>query len=119
MINIPDRFYLDQEEPNQSCLLALRSIILRQDIHISETLKWGMPCFSYKKKIFCYLSVDRKTHQPYILMAEGRYLQHPLLEMGDRTRMKILRVDANEDLPLTTIEEVLQEGLGLYRDGVV
>jgi len=52
-------------------------------------------------------------------MAEGRYLEHPLLEKGDRTRMKILRVEANEDLPLATIEGVLKEGLGLYGDGVV
>jgi hypothetical protein len=37
-------YYLDKEEPNKSCLLALRSIILDQDKDITETQKWGMPC---------------------------------------------------------------------------
>ncbi|MGO1672224.1 MAG: DUF1801 domain-containing protein [Sphingobacterium sp.] len=40
-------FYLDKEEPNKSCLLALRDIILNQDTAIAETRKWGMPCFCY------------------------------------------------------------------------
>ncbi|MET4082075.1 hypothetical protein ABIB40_002031 [Pedobacter sp. UYP30] len=36
-------FYLDKNEPNKSCLLALRGIILNQDTNITETQKWGMP----------------------------------------------------------------------------
>lgn len=48
-------YYLNKEEPNKSCLFALRNIILNQDTNITETQKWGMPCFCYKKKIFCYL----------------------------------------------------------------
>jgi hypothetical protein len=54
-------FYLKKEEPNKSCLLALRSIILDQDNNITETQKWGMPCFCYKKKMLCYLWTDKKT----------------------------------------------------------
>ena len=59
-----DNYYLKKEEPNKSCLLALRNIILKQDINITETQKWGMPCFCYKKKMFCYLWTDKKTDEP-------------------------------------------------------
>jgi len=114
-----DHYYLNQDEPNKSCLLALRSIILKQDPQVSETRKWGMPCFCYGKKMFCYLWTDKNTHEPYLLMVEGKHLQHPDLEEGSRSRMKILRIDPNADLPINTIELILQTALDLYRNGII
>jgi hypothetical protein len=112
-------YYLNKEEPNKSCLLALRRIILDQDPNVTETQKYGMPCFCYKKKMFCYLWTDKKTDEPYILMVEGKYLDHPKLEVGDRSRMKIFRVNASKNLPVKTIETILQKALDLYRKGVI
>lgn len=119
MVEQLHNYYLNKAEPNRSCLLALRSIILEQDINVIETQKWGMPCFCYKKKMFCYLWTDKKTDEPYIIMVEGKYLDHPKLEEGDRSRMKIFRVDPNKDLPIKTIERILQTALDLYKSGVI
>ncbi len=113
------KFYLSKEEPNKSCLLALRKIILDQDPSITETQKWGMPCFCYKKKMFCYLWTDKKTQEPYILMVEGKYLDHPALEEGDRKKMKIFRVDPQKDLPIETIGAILRKALELYTTGKI
>lgn len=112
-------YYLTKEEPHKSCLLALQRIILKQDNNITETRKWGMPCFCYKKKMFCYLWTDKKTNEPYILMVEGKYLDDPELEAGDRSRMKIFRVNPDKDLPIKTIENLLQKALNLYRKGTI
>lgn len=112
-------YYLKKEEPNKSCLLALRQIILNQDTHITETQKWGMPCFCFKKKIFCYLWTDKKTEEPYMLLAGGKYIDHPSLEEGQRKRMKILRVNPNQDLPIETINSILQIALDLYKNGTI
>lgn len=119
MLEELQHYYLDKTEPNKSCLLTLRSLILEQDPDITETRKYGMPCFCYKKKVFCYLWTDKKTDQPYILMAEGKYLDHPELEEGSRSRMKIFRVNPDNDLPVETIETLLQKALDLYRTGVI
>ncbi|MNL36222.1 hypothetical protein D3C87_1582920 [compost metagenome] len=119
MLKELDSYYLNKDEPNRSCLLALRSIILDQDTNITETQKWGMPCFCYKKKMFCYLWTDKKTDHPYVLMVEGKYLDYPELEKGDRSRMKIFRVNPNIDLPVMTIESILQKALDLYRKGII
>ena len=119
MLEQLDYYYLNKEEPTKSCLLALRSIILSQDTNITETRKWGMPCFCFKKKMFCYLWTDKKTEEPYMLMVEGAYLNHPKLEAGDRSRMKILRINPNKDLPLKTIKSILQKALDLYRNGKI
>ncbi len=109
--------YLDFPEPQQSALLALRGIILAFDENISETVKYGMPCFLYKKNILCYCWADKKTGEPYILMAEGNYLEHPLLEKGDRARMKMLRIHPEADIPVKTVREVLSRAIDLYRKG--
>jgi hypothetical protein len=52
-------------------------------------------------------------------MVEGVKLTHPELEQGDRKRMKIFRVDPNKDIPLKTVEAILNEALGLYRSGKI
>lgn len=114
-----ESFYLNKQEPNKSCLLALRDMILSCDENITETVKYGMPCFCYQKKMFCYLWTDKKTQEPYILMVEGKHLKHPNLEIGSRSRMKIFRVDPNQDLPKDTIELLLNQALDLYRDGII
>lgn len=112
-------YYLSKVEPIQSCLLALKSIILKQDEQITESIKWGLPCFSYKNKMFCFLHVDKKTDEPYILFVEGNHLEHPELEKGDRLRMKIFKVNPKSDMPINTLELLLNSALDLYRNGVV
>lgn len=114
-----DTFYLDKEEPHRSCLLVLRKIILDQDALVNETQKYGMPCFCYRKKMFCYLWTDKKNDEPYILFVEGKHLDHPALEKGDRSRMKILRVDPKADLHMEVINRILKDALDLYRSGRV
>lgn len=110
-----DSFYIQQDEPQQACLLALRDLILAQDSLLTETVKYGMPCFCYKKKIVCYLWVDKKTLEPYLLMADGYLLDDPELEKGSRSRMKIFRVNPTEDIPVNTIARIINSALDLYR----
>ncbi|MGF7077514.1 DUF1801 domain-containing protein [Mucilaginibacter sp. 3215] len=43
-----DTFYLTKDEPNHSCLLALRDIIMAQDPGITAEWKYNMPFFCYK-----------------------------------------------------------------------
>ncbi|MDR2223664.1 MAG: DUF1801 domain-containing protein [Flavobacteriaceae bacterium] len=114
-----EHYYLRQEEPNRSCLQVLRSIILSLDEHITESIKWGTPCFSYKNRMFCFLALTKEPKKPYLLVVEGMRIDHPLLETGDRKRMKTLNINANADLPIDTIIEILQEALDLYRNGII
>ena len=114
MSNNLQRFYLSKKEPNKSCLLALRNIILEHDEHITETQKWNMPCFCYQKKMFCFLWIDKKTDEPYILFVEGGRLNHPKLEKGTRSRMKIFRINPKIDFPIHTIKQLLDKALDLY-----
>ncbi len=110
-----DNFYLRKEEPVKSCLLALRGIILSQDKEITATLKYGMPFFCYKGKMFCYLWVHKNNHLPYLGIVEGKRIDHPDLLTEKRSRMKILLLDPKKDLPVRTIEMILKKVLALYK----
>ena len=114
-----DDFYLNQQEPIKGTLLALKEIILKQDKNITNVLKYGMPFFCYKGKMFCYLWIHKKLKQPYIGIVGGKYFEESFLIQEDRSRMKIILFDADEDLPIERIEKVLQQALNLYKSGII
>lgn len=110
-----DLWYLNHKEPNRSCLQALRSYILQFDDRLEDCWKYRMPMFCLNGKMFCYLWTDKKTHQPYLGIVEGRKVEHPLLVQGDRARMKILYIDPEKDLPIETLSEILSQATRLYQ----
>jgi len=110
-------FYLKKDEPVRNCLLALRDIILSQDENVTNVLKYGMPFFCYRGKMFCYLWIHKKFGQPYLGIVEGKRVHHPALLAEKRSRMKIFLVDADRDLPVKTINTLLKKTLDLYRTG--
>ncbi len=114
MQNELEQFYLKQEEPNQSCFLALRDIILAFDKDITPGWKYKLPFFMYKGKMFCYLWKDKKTNEPYISIAKGIQIEHDALELGSRTRFKIMRINPERDIPIDTIYEVFELAKILY-----
>jgi hypothetical protein len=119
MISDLDNFYLQHPEQVNETLLALRAIILKQDKNITAAWKYRMPFFCYKDKMFCYLWVHKTLHQPYIGIVEGKHIEHPNLIIEKRSRMKIMLFDADEDLPVELIEDILQQALELYRSGKI
>jgi Domain of unknown function (DU1801) len=114
-----ENFYFEKEEPSKGCLLSLRKIILSQNDNISEVWKYGMPFFCFKGKMFCYLWFHKKHLQPYIGMVEGNRLDFPDLIIEKRSRMKIMLFDPNKDLPIQTIEAILQKAIGFYISGEI
>ncbi|WP_435353307.1 DUF1801 domain-containing protein [Emticicia sp. SJ17W-69] len=114
-----DDFYLQLDEPNKSCLLALRDIILAQDKDITVAWKYKLPFFCYKEKMFCYLWIRPKTKHPYIGFVEGKHIEHPDLLAEKRSRIKILLFDPNEDLPIEIIETIIQKAIHLYKSGQI
>ncbi len=118
-MNQLDNFYLAKEEPIKSCLLALRTIILKQDKEITTAWKYGMPFFCYKGKMFCYLWVHKKYNQPYLGIVEGSRITHPDLIVEKRARMKILLFNPDKNLPIKKLNTILKQLLDLYKKGVV
>lgn len=109
-----DQFIHDQPEPEKSVFVLLRSFIPTLDQRITEEWKYKLPFFYFKGKMFCYLWKDKITSEPYIGIIKGNHMDHPLLEKGKRKKMKIFRINPNEDIRLDLIEGVLREALTFY-----
>ncbi|MBK7229471.1 MAG: DUF1801 domain-containing protein [Ignavibacteriales bacterium] len=114
-----ENFYLKQDEPTKGTLLALREIILSQDKDITNVWKYGMPFFCYKGKMFCYLWLHKKLKQPYIGIVEGNRFEETFLIQESRSRMKIMLLDPNKDLPIKTIQNILQRAINFYKTGEI
>ncbi|WP_316632495.1 DUF1801 domain-containing protein [uncultured Flavobacterium sp.] len=114
-----DDFYLNLEEPIKGTFLALKEIILKQDKDITHVLKYGMLFFCYKGKMFCYLWIHKKFKQPYLAIVEGKHFDEPFLIQESRSRMKIMLLDPNKDLPLEQIEMIIQSAINLYKSGII
>lgn len=112
-------FYLQKDEPIRGCLISLKEIILSLDKDISAVWKYGMPFFCYQGKMFCYLWVHKKYNQPYIGIVEGNRFQHPELLSEKRSRMKILLLNPDKDLPIALINEILTQAIGFYKSGEI
>ncbi|NQY09841.1 MAG: DUF1801 domain-containing protein [Flavobacteriales bacterium] len=73
----------------------------------------------YKDKILCYLWVEKKTYDPYMLMVEGEHLKYPSLEECATAEMKTIQFDPEADLPKEIVKSIVNEGLELYRNGTI
>ena len=109
-----DKFYLEKEEPIKGCLLALRSIIQQYSPELSPVWKYRLPCFLYQGRIFCYLWIDRKTQFPYIAIGKGVDIDHPDLIQGNRTWVKLLMIDPEQDIPKEKIHHIFDLAMALY-----
>ena len=110
-----DHFYLNKEEPIKSCLQALRSIIFGYSNDITEHFKYGLPFFYFKNKPFCYLWIDKKTSHPYIGIVKGIFIDHPMLDQGNRKKIKVMNIDPNADIPVEIIHEIFDEAVTFYK----
>ncbi|MEZ0485373.1 DUF1801 domain-containing protein [Fibrella aquatica] len=107
-----DDFYSNQSEPVQSCLLALRQLILAQHPALTPAWKWNLPFFDYKGRMLFYLSPShKKLNLPYLAVTNGNELPHPDLLAEGRTRIRILPIDPEQDLPVTLIQEIVQQAI--------
>ncbi|MDB5158897.1 MAG: hypothetical protein JWR50_3604 [Mucilaginibacter sp.] len=111
MIKTLESYYLSKPEPYQSCLLALRDIILSANLLICHERKFQIPFFTYKDKKLAYLWLDRKK------LKLGFCLDKSLLEVTPGVKPKdqyeSMVIDPNEDILIEIILEKLNAYLQL------
>ena len=115
MLRDIDNYFLEKEEPVKSCLLFLRDHLINFDSNITEAWKYRMPFYCYKGKMLCYLCVHEKKGLPYLGIVEGRKIDHPLLIQESRSRMKIMFIDPERDIPVEVVDEILKTAINFYK----
>lgn len=112
MLNPLENYFLQQEEPLQSCMLYLRDWLQKQNLE--ESYKFSTAFYSYKGKMFCYMSVRKKDKQFYLGFVQGYKMKHPSLKKEGRKQIKVYYLNPEEDLPIKTIKEIVTEAKKLY-----
>jgi hypothetical protein len=115
MLKEADYFFDTREEPGRSCLQALRQLILQFDKDVAEVWRYSMPFYIFRGKRFCYLWADKKTGWPYLGIVDGKLIEHPALVAEKRSRMKIMLMDPEVDLPVETINMILQSAISVLK----
>jgi len=108
-----DNYFQMQDEPNKSCLLFLREYILSRHQLVTEVWQYGMPFYCFNKHRFCYLWVHKKYKQPYLGVVKGKLITDPDLITENRSRMKILLINPQLDIPVEKISCILKQAIDL------
>lgn len=105
-------YYLSKPEPYQSCLLALRDLILNANAEICQVRKYQIPFFTYKDKKLGYLWLNGKKLM--LGFCVDRRLQVELNpDVKPKDKYESIQIDPNADLPVDLILGKLNYYIGL------
>lgn len=114
MLSLVNQYFEKQPEMVKQTLLAMRYFVLQPQFELTEHFKYHTAFYYFKGKPFCYFHKDAKTLQPYIGIARGHLLDHPMLFQGHRKKMKIVRISNTEDLPIEELSVIFHRLKALY-----
>jgi hypothetical protein len=100
-----ESYYLSKPEPYQSCLLALKDVIMRYNPGICHERKFQIPFFTYKGKKLGYLWLNGKKLMLGFCMDKSLIRFAPGEKVKDK--YESIRIDPNADLPMEFILEKL------------
>ena len=96
-----ESYYLSKPEPYQSCLLALRDIILNANPAICHERKFQIPFFTYKDRKLGYLWLNGKKLMVGFCL--DKRLQEVTPGVKPRDIYESMRIDPNLDIPIDVI----------------
>ncbi|WP_337040408.1 DUF1801 domain-containing protein [Emticicia sp. 17c] len=116
MLTELENYYFRQSEPIQSCLLALKGIVMGVNASITHERKYQIPFFYYKGKKLAYLWVTKKKIQMGFI--EDKSLQNPVDGIKPKDKYQSIIIKPNEDIPLDIILQNLDRLIHLYENKV-
>lgn len=112
MPTLLDQYYAKQPAPVQSCLLALKNIVLAIDKNITHQRKFQIPFFYFNNKKLCFLWVTRK--KLLFGFVEDKSLFATDAHVKPKDRIETITINPDEDLPVESIETRLKHIIHLY-----
>ncbi|TWI95868.1 hypothetical protein JN11_04143 [Mucilaginibacter frigoritolerans] len=101
MITKLESYYLSKPEPYQSCLLALRDIILQANAEIYHERKFQIPFFAYRGKKLGYLWLNGKKLMLGFCLDKSLQEVIPGFKLKDK--YESMQIDPNADIPIEVI----------------
>lgn len=110
-MNQVDAYIANREAPVAATLSALRELILRCSPAISESIKYGLPFFTYHRPL-CYLNPTRSginlgftrgaelSNGKGVLAGKGKLVRHIHIPCGDTIPERLIRETLYESMML-------------------
>jgi len=81
---------------------------------MEEHWKYTTAFFTYKKKLFCYFSINKKTHHVYIGFVDGNRIKDKSLVAEGRKQIRVFYIDPNKDIDVKNLIEILNLAFKIY-----
>lgn len=113
-MNPIEHYLLSQQEPYQSILLYVRSVILKNFPEIKEKYSFKIPFYNYQNKPVLYLNILKGTSYVDVAFVQGILLEekYPILKNHNkRKQVRSIQVHSLEDFDEQLFIELLQEAI--------
>ena len=106
-----DNYYFNQQEPYQSIMLYVRSVILKTLPKVEERFSYKIPFYNIGKKPMIYINVLKGTNFVDVAFVQGILLEKefPVLkDYNNRKQVRSIQLKSIEDLDELEFVELLK-----------
>lgn len=106
-----DNYYFNQQEPYQSIMLYVRSVILKTLPKVEERFSYKIPFYNIGKKPMIYINVLKGTNFVDVAFVQGILLEKefPVLkDYKNRKQVRSIQLKSIEDLDELEFVELLK-----------
>lgn len=86
-----DLYLMKQQEPYQSIMLYVRSVIMKTLPKVVEKYNYGIPFYHYNGKPFIYLNILKRTSFVDVAFVKGSILKDQFPQLKDYNNRKFVR----------------------------
>lgn len=109
---LADHYYFKQSEPFQTCLLALKAIILAHDPQITHGRMFQIPFFFYRDKKLAFLWAHRK--KLLLGFVEDMKIKKAVPGTRRKNKYETMTIDPKADIPVKAIARKLDALIKKY-----
>ncbi|MBT8271351.1 MAG: DUF1801 domain-containing protein [Flavobacteriaceae bacterium] len=109
-MNPAEEYIFRQEEPYQSILIHVRSVILSTVNPIEEKFNYSVPFYHYRKKPFIYLNILKGQDFVDVAFVKGVRLEDrfpQLMDYNERKNVRSLQYKSLEDIDENLLREII------------
>ena len=113
-----DEYFINQQEPFQSIMLYVRSVILKALPEVVERYSYKIPFYNVDKKPMLYLNILKGTNYVDVAFVQGILLEDKyriLKNDNNRKQVRSIQVRSLEDFDEIEFVEILMEASKLLR----
>lgn len=106
-----DRYIYEFDEETILIMEILRDMVFKYVLNVEESIKWRMPCYSYKG-LLCYIRKEVKSQKVVLGFAQGASMQDDYgIFNTDTSQMKKLLFGGADEIDEEMLEDFFSQAV--------